>query len=246
MDLIHRQKFFIHTYEIDAAGRAQVQALLNFLQDAAARHAARLGFSVPDLMKRGLTWVLSRYHLSIRRYPRFFEEVTVTTWPSGLQGYFALRDFEMSDAEGLFLAATTSWMLLSLKTKQRVKAEDHLPADMVHDRRSLPDAFPTIPPLGAATRERRFRVSRRDLDMNRHVNNVVYIHWALEAVDDEVVAAKRPVDLEVSYRAEAFYDDEIISSLSPAEESDGKAAFLHRITRASDGAELARLRTSWA
>ncbi len=246
MELIYQQKFFIHTYEIDAAGRAHFLSLLNFLQDAAAGHASKLGFGVPDLVKRGLTWVLSRYHVSIQRYPRFFDEVTVTTWPSGLQGYFALRDFEMSDAKGPFLAATTSWMLLSLQTKQPVKAEDHLSADMVHPRRSLPDAFPTIPPLASAAREVRFRVSRRDLDMNRHVNNVVYIHWALEAVDDEVAAAKRPVDLEVSYRAEAFYNEEVVSRVGPAEEAGENAAFLHRIVRASDGAELARLRTRWA
>jgi acyl-ACP thioesterase len=246
MDLTYEQKFFIHTYEIDAAGRAQVLALLNFLQDAAAGHASRLGFSVPDLVKRGLTWVLSRYRVSIQRYPRFFEEVKVTTWPSGLQGYFALRDFEMSDAKGPFLAATTSWMLLSLATKQPVKAEDHLAADMVLPRRSLPDAFPTIPPLATAARETRFRVARRDLDMNKHVNNVVYIHWALEALDDEVVATKRLVDLEVSYRAEAFYNEEIVSRVGPAEDAEGSTAFLHRIVRASDGAELARLRTRWA
>ncbi|MDH4196925.1 MAG: thioesterase [Candidatus Aminicenantes bacterium] len=246
MDLIYDQKFFIHTYEIDAEGRAQVLALLNFLQDAAAGHASRLGFSVPDLVKRGLTWVLSRYRVSIQRYPRFFEEVTVKTWPSGLQSYFALRDFEISDAKGPFLAATTSWMLLNLKTKQPVKAEDHLAADMVHPQRSLPDAFPTIPSLAGAVREMKFRVARRDLDMNKHVNNVVYIHWALEAVEDEVAAAKRPVDLEVSYRAEAFYKEDVVSSVGTAEEVEGTVAFLHRIVRASDGTELARLRTRWA
>lgn len=246
MDLLYEQKYLIHTYEIDAEGRAQTLALLNFLQDAAAAHAARLGFSVPDLMKRGLTWVLSRYRISIARYPRFFEEVKVTTWPSGLQGYFALRDFEMSDARGPLLQATTSWMLLSLETKQRVKAEDHLSAGMVHERRAIPDDFPTIPPLGEAMRETRFRVARRDLDMNRHVNNVVYIHWALEAVEDEVAGAKRPVDLEVSYRAEAFYKEDIISSVGPAEEADRTEVFLHRIVRASDGTELARLRSRWA
>jgi len=246
MDLVYEQKFFIHTYEIDAEGRAQVLALLNFLQDAAAGHASRLGFSVPDLVKRGLTWVLSRYRVTIERYPRFFEEVKVTTWPSGLQGYFALRDFEMSDARGQFLAATTSWMLLDLRTKQPVKAAEHLAAEMVHPRRSLPDSFPTIPPLESAARELGFRVARRDLDMNKHVNNVVYIHWALEAVEDAVAAAKKLVDLEVSYRAEAFYNEEVLSRVGPAEEAAGATAFLHRIIRASDGAELARLRTRWS
>lgn len=118
---------------------------------------------------------------------------------------------------------------------------------MALDRRAIPDAFPPIPPLAAAEREARFRVARRDLDMNRHVNNVVYIHWALESVADEVAAAMRPADIEVSYRAEAFYGDEILSAVGPAgEDAEGSATFLHRITRASDGTELARLRTRWA
>ncbi len=248
MDLLFERTFFIHTYEIDAEGRVHVLSLLNFLQDAAAGHAARLGFSVPDLVKRGLTWVLSRYRVSVERYPRFFEEVAVATWPSGLERSFALRDFEISDDRGILLRATSSWMLLDLETKRPVRADEHLPAAMVLDRRAVADAFPPIPQLGAAEREARFRVARRDLDMNRHVNNVVYIHWALEAVDEAVAAAMRPVDIEISYRAEAFYGDEIVSTAGSAdEEAAGSGeAFLHRITRASDGTELARLRTRWA
>ena len=44
-----------------------------------------------------------------------------------------------------------------------------------------------------------FRVRQSDLDMNRHVNNAVYVGWALEAAPEDVAQSRRPVDIEVGY-----------------------------------------------
>jgi medium-chain acyl-[acyl-carrier-protein] hydrolase len=90
------------------------------------------------------------------------------------------------------------------------------------------------------------------LDLNKHVNNVVYIQWALEAVPEDVLTRRRPVELEVSYRAEAFYGDAVLSragadpgaATSPAGSTSGPV-FLHQIVNARTGAELTRLRTGW-
>ena len=81
--------------------------------------------------------------------------------------------------------------------------------------------------------------------MNRHVNNAVYVGWALESAPDEVAATRRPVDIEVDYRAEALAGDTIIARCE-LETGAGAGQFLHEITREKDGKELARLRVNWA
>ena len=126
-DLIYRKEYTVHTYETDARGLARPVALLNFLQDSAGDHAGRLGLSVVDLFKRNMTWVLSRYHVLIHRYPALGARLEVMTWPSGKHGYFAIRDFEVSDGSGgPILSATSSWMVIGLEKKQAVKVGDAL------------------------------------------------------------------------------------------------------------------------
>jgi acyl-ACP thioesterase len=243
--MIYRKKFMIHTFEVDFRGKALLTTLLNFLQDAAGEHAARLGFGMDDLFRKNQTWLLSRYHIKIHGYPVLGETVEVETWPSGRAGNFALRDFEVRGPGGRpVAAATTSWILFHVGRRQIESLQEHLPDRISIERRALEDGFPPLPKIEETENEVGLRVNFSDLDFNRHVNNVVYIQWAMEAVPAAILQSKRPVDVEVLYKAEAFYGDEILSRLRSIGR-EGEPAFIHQIVKKQTSAELARLRTHW-
>jgi acyl-ACP thioesterase len=245
-ELVFHKEFTVHTYETDARGLARTVTLLNYLQDSAGDHAGRLGLSVLDLFKRHMTWVLSRNHVLVHRYPAIGERLEVTTWPSGKDGYFATRDFEVADGRGApVLSATSSWMVIELERKQPLKVNDIVDVPYAVDRRALDDPFASLPVLSASDAELRFRVESGHLDWNRHVNNAVYVQWALEPVPQEVLGKSRPVELEVSYRAEALYGDEVVSAVQRIPDDGRGPLFLHQIRNAATGTELARLRTRW-
>jgi medium-chain acyl-[acyl-carrier-protein] hydrolase len=245
--LIYRKEYTVHAFETDARGLARPVALLNFLQDSAGDHAGRLGLSVVDLSKRRMTWVLSRYNVRFHRYPALGERLEVTTWPSGKRGYFATRDFEVADGGGgPVLSATSSWMVLNLDNRQTVKVDEVVGPEYALEKRALDDPFASLPVLSARDSEVGFRVETGHLDWNRHVNNAVYVQWALEAVPPEVLLVRRPAAIEVSYRAEALYGDSVLSVAQMTAEEGPGAVFLHQILNAATGAELTRLRTRWA
>jgi len=242
----YRKKYPIHSYEVDAEGRAHLLSLLNFLQDAAGDHAGSWGLSATDVLRKGLTWILSRYHLKIVRYPLYGQAVEVTTWASGKKDFFALRDFEVLDEKGrTLLGATTSWLLIRSDNKQPVRLDNYVPDGLTCPRRAVDDDFPPLPLLEAADAELTIPVLTKDLDFNKHVNNAVYVQWALEAVPADVMNAMRPMDVEVSFRAEAFYGERIISKIQDVRGATPRA-FLHQVYRPADGKELTRLRTVWA
>ena len=120
----------------------------------------------------------------------------VTTWPSGKHGYFALRDFEVSDGGGdPVLSATSSWMVIGLDKKQPVKVDEAIAIPYAVDKRALADPFDSLAVPAARDAEVGFRVESGHIDWNRHVNNAVYVQWALEAVPPDVlqtVPAGRP------------------------------------------------------
>jgi acyl-ACP thioesterase len=245
MDKTCTTKFLVHTYEVDFRARALPLTLLNYLQDAAGEHATRLGFSVLEIMKRNLTWFLSRYHIRVRRYPSFGETIAVTTWPSGKQGIFALRDFEIADADGRIIGeATSSWVLWNLKLRQPARLEENLPDRVALEKRALADAFGPLPACPAGGRELPFRVEMQDIDFNNHVNHPVYVQWALETAPESVLRTLAPVEIEVAYKGEALYGEEVVSRIHPAEEGP-RPVFLHGIYHREKGTELTRLRTTW-
>jgi medium-chain acyl-[acyl-carrier-protein] hydrolase len=218
---------------------------LNYLQDAAGDHAATLGFSVLDLLKRRMTWLLSRYHVQVLRPPRVGETVILSTWPSGKKGIFALRDFEAEDGDGRALfKATSSWILWDLTTRQPAGLEENLPDAATVERRAIDDPFLPLPGVERPEREEVFRVWMQDIDFNIHVNHASYILWALETAPEEILRTAVPSEIEVAYKAEAFYGDEVVSRLE-VEASAPVAIFRHGLFRRRDGMELVRLRTCW-
>lgn len=234
--------YVVRSYEIDTSGHVRPLTLLNYMQDAAGEHAARLGLSVIDLFKRNLTWVLSRYHVRFHSFPFVHSNIHLKTWPSGREGRFALREFELTDgSETPVISASTSWMLLNLETRRPVRVDEHLPDLPIDTLRMVEDRFTSLPELSEFSCELPFRVRHGDVDLNKHVNNVVYVDWALETLPPEKIGKLRPTSVEISYRAESYYGDRIFSRSLFTDE----ATSLHKLVSEQSGKEVARLRVQW-
>lgn len=245
-----QQKLFLaSSYEIlsfdtDFRGRAHISALMNYMQDAARRHSVREKFSVFDLAEKGLTWVVSRYHLLVSRYPRLGETILIRTWASGKHGFYALRDFEIFDNQNnLIAAATSSWMIIELAGRRPVRLENLLPDELILRERALEDDFPTLPIVERLDHRAVFKVMFEDLDYNRHVNNVVYSRWAVDGMPVDVLFSGRPQEMEINYRSEAFYGEEI-EVITQTPETPG-GFWIQQIYNLTSGKEVSRIRLRW-
>lgn len=237
------KNYIVQYYETDQRGFARPVALLNYLQSIAGEHATLLGVAVADLRKSGHTWVLSRIHLAMERYPRGGNSVRIKTWLATRETLFTVRDFELYDMAGVLIGrATTSWAVLNLKSRRPVKLLNVLPMYPLNPERALDDAFNALPVLETSEYELRLPVLRGDLDINRHVNNTVYAGWALETIPEEVDSTCYLADMEIGFRAEALYGDTIVARSAKTEDMQ---VFIHCIENGTDGRELARLQTRW-
>jgi len=241
---IYEADYTVRSYEIDPTGHVLPLTLFHYMQDAAGEHSARLGISVRDLFKRNLTWVLSRYHVRFHRYPRVHSRVYLRTWPSQWQGRFALREFELTDETGApVVTASTSWMLLDLKTRHPLNVGEHLAPVPMLPQRLIDDRFESLPKLADGFFELPFRVRHGDVDLNQHVNSIVYIDWALETLPPDRIGRLHPASVEISYRAEAYYGDRIFSRSGFVAEAPPVS--LHSLLSEKTGKEVARLRVAW-
>jgi acyl-ACP thioesterase len=234
-----REKFQVRSFDTDALGWLTAPRLLGYLLEAAGKSADSLGVGLAALRGRGLTWVLGRLQVAIGEPLQLGDAIEVETWPSGLVRSAAWRDFRVSRSGHRAAQATSVWFALDLQTRAPVRPQELFPerlhAPLDHERwlsKSVPELS------GLPGEERTYPVRRADIDLNHHVTAASYVTWAMEAVPEPLWATRRLGSLDTQYLEECHFGDTVVSSSS----ADGVDAILHRISRQSDGGELARLR----
>ena len=244
-DTHYRDSLRVRGSEIDPRGRLSILAVANYMQEAAGLHAGELGFALDQLFPLGLTWVLARLRIRIDRYPRWRERVGIETWPSSVDARFTTRDFVFTDAAGeRFGVATTSWAVMDLKTRSPRPPQPEFVALITDTTRVLTFEDRSLPRPEAPQWCREYDVRLSDLDLNRHVNNVVYLNWALEPVPLDVWKARTLREVDLSFKAEVRYGETVSVEAESRETADGLEV-LHRVLRKVDGAELAVARSRW-
>jgi acyl-ACP thioesterase len=236
--------FPIHTYELDPHFRLSVSAYLGFLQEAAGHNAHALGFSIPQLQARNLTWMLSRLRVRLWVYPGWRKNLTVETWPVGVSRLFALRDFRTYlDGEEVGVAAS-AWILLDVRRRRPVRPETLAGwSGLLRPERAFAADLEKLPafPAGEGAREQELQVRYGDLDVNLHANNLRYAEWLLESLPAELLRTCVPAELDFDFLAEASAGERILSRSAPLDDD----SYAHSLVRRYDDVEVARARTTW-
>ena len=128
---VREEKFTVKTYECQPDGNIKMAFLMLYLQEVAAQHAEQLGFGFARLNKINSHWVLSNFRIEINRLPKWNNEITIKTWPSGHTRLIATREFVGSDQNGFELfRAGSQWMILdkdSSRPKNLLRLDLDLP-----------------------------------------------------------------------------------------------------------------------
>jgi acyl-ACP thioesterase len=237
--------FRVRAYETDQLGRLSILSFCQLLQEAAGNHARALGVGLEALQERNLTWVLSRIRLTVRRLPAAGEAIEIQTWPSGRDRIFALRDFTVLGGDGAALAsADSAWLVIDRARRRPIRLEPFL--ERIQPAEAPPMLEKPIPPVpagGEGGKRKTLGVRYRDLDANRHVNNVTYVEWIQEGFAPAFFDRRRLSSLEVEFRAEALAGDTVVCTHRP--DPVEPETYLHSVLRQADERELARARTEW-
>jgi acyl-ACP thioesterase len=183
--------------DVSPAGRARLDALARWLQDAAYDDARDSGLDDSGV------WIVRRLALRVLRFPRLNEAIEVATFCSGAAPLWAERSSLLSCGGEVAVEAVAVWVHLQpdgLRPQPLPPGFDAIYGPSAAGRRVRARLrHPAVPPEGAAARAWHFRGA--DLDLAGHVNNAVY--W--QALEDELVEREPEAGLqaEIEHRAPA-------------------------------------------
>jgi medium-chain acyl-[acyl-carrier-protein] hydrolase len=207
---IWTEEVTVKSYETDFQMHWRTGSIFQVMQEAAAHHAAHLGFPYAEMMAQNRIWVLSRVKIRFFNLPSQEEGVTIRTWPKGIQQkVFFMRDFELTAENGQPVAAATSAWILINPTARRMLLPQALPVPVPDNGglSALNELLERIQ-LPAGLPERlRARAGYNAIDQMGHVNNARYIEWISDCFPFEQHAASRLDWLQINYVNEVKPDD---------------------------------------
>lgn len=203
----------ITCYEADANQLMRPTAMLDLMQEAANVNATTLGFGFDEMIETNAAWVLSRMHVRFDKLPAWRQDVKLETWHKGVAKLFYLRDFILSDTEGnAMIKATTSWLIIDMNTRRLIRNSDlaSSPEKCTKEDVIAEPADKVVVPVDIEPElVRKHPVTWSEVDTMGHVNNVKYVVWAIDAVEQEVVRERPLKELLVNYDAEVMPGDTV-------------------------------------
>ncbi len=224
-------------------------AIVDYLQLIAYEHAYNLELSFQQTFKQNLTWYLLRNYIEMYKYPKLNDLLTVRSWVAHSESdMYSLRDFQILDESGnIICSATTSWILYHFIKKRPVSYIAHFSDRPFRHERSVVYDFPKLELPEKIDEKVELTVRRSDLDLNKHVNNRVYLEWALESMPKKYIEKYRISKFEISFKGQAYHKDKVlveteIKKLSKKE--DGIVA-ISKISKMKKGELLTKVKSYW-
>ena len=203
----------IFTYEyktrytdVGSNNKLTLKALVATLQQAAISHSEKAGYGVNDIKHTHLAWLLLDWKVQVISYPHSNENLTVKTWPRVFDKLYSYRDFEIFNEDNNLVAiASSKWFAIDTQSKKIRKLTSEIGEaygepvtkcvfeDTFNEKLKVPEALKL---------NFNYAIQRRDIDTNGHVNNLNYIDFALETLDEEIYNNNTFYNLEVIYKKE--------------------------------------------
>ena len=242
------RSFTILPSDAGTGGVIKPRNLTDCLQDTADMAARELKADVHSVMDKGYAWILVHVKISVDRWPELGEKITIRTWHNVNDGLYTFRAFDARSAdEKALLSGSTSWLLLDLARSRPVKPKNILDAE---SNPPVPSEFIELPreisENSHKKHKKNFEVRLHDLDANDHVNNAVYIEWAVESVPSEILRNCQLSGWDVIYRKGARLGDEVMVNTQeePIDEKNSPIKTFTGIMNAG-GTFLCTVRTYW-
>jgi len=204
---IFKESMLLTTNLIDIHKEFHLYAMINLLQDLAARHADDLGFGWNFMNANNWFWVLIRLRIDILQHPKWKEKLIVETWPKEHDMISSYRDFVFTDLEGNeLIRASTAWIVLDRETRRPIRM-----STVFSQQRPLVRRDAINEPLNKILipKEkfllRKLKVLYTDLDMNLHMNNANYVRKILDAYELDFLQKHHAKQLILNFLKETVY-----------------------------------------
>lgn len=243
--VITDKEYEVHYYESDYKKRALMTSLIDYFNDVATYQSEVLGIGIDYMRSNDMAWVLYKWDINVKEYPKYGEKVLVRTEPCAVKKFYAYRRFYILNSNNEIIATAKSlWLLINTKKRRPMRISENFIkvfglTDENNDILEIDDIMkPSIDEASIG-----FKIRYSDIDTNGHVNNEKYAGWIIESVPLDIVTKYTLVNMKITYKKETKYGENI-RVLTSLKDMENKKIFIHRILN-ENGEEVTLGETTW-
>lgn len=203
--MIYTENFKMSLKDIGKQNKIKNRAILEILENIAGYQSDYVGFGANETVKTKIAWVLLDWELEVIKRPTYGQTLQVKTWGRNMNKFFTYRDYEIYDENNeLCIIATSKWTLLNIEKRKMVRLTEELIEKYKPEEKSvfLDEKLDKIKIPTKFISNIKYKVIRKDIDLNKHMHNLYYLDLAYEALPEDVYA-KRPFDnVRITYKKE--------------------------------------------
>lgn len=237
---VGRFEFPIAPQFVDFQSKIKLSHLIDLILTASGMNADDNGFGIRHLHMLGGTWVLSRFALEMKCFPKEYEKITIETWVEEVHTLNTIRNYRVYNEQGEVIGNSTSvWVMINWTTRRPMELNQ---LEGIHDFATFQTSGIERPlKLDAVGGEpiEEFGVKYTDIDINQHVNTVHYLDWMVNSftLDEHRAHSIRRIDVnfmnEVVYgnHVSVFKEEIAENDFRFEAKADAKTAFRGRLVR---------------
>ena len=205
---MYEKDFTVEYVDVDVNNKLSNFGFFKYLQEIACLHADACEYGLNSVYKTRVAWILLDWKLNIFSRPSWNSSIHIKTWPSQMDFVSCYRDFEITGMSGEIIATATSrWVLVNIDSKHMSKiAPEVIEAFGACQESACEDKIEKIKEPETYEKSLEYTIMKRDIDTNRHLNNLNYILLASELLPDNTYYSK----IDVMYKKQCFLGDSVL------------------------------------
>lgn len=194
----------LKTVYFDEYDQIKPSAILDLFQDAAGIHANLIGVGFDDMVNRGYYWILVRTEFEIIKNPKPLSKVKIATWPHQKSRIDANREYAILDSDdNLLVKGISKWVVININTRRLSRLDDINYNGEYYNINNYVDIAKIKLPEACFKHVYTYKVCKKDIDHNKHMNNSKYADIIFEVYDN-----RNPIkNMTIEYIKESKKDD---------------------------------------
>lgn len=207
---LYERNFHVELCDVDIENKLTNYGILRMMQEIATAQSDSLGISINHLEEKPFSWLLINWKLKVYSRPKWNSILKVKTWPSSADKLYSYRDFEICTENGEVIAqATSKWILVNFITKKIIRtSQEILDTYKPSNTHIFEEPFSKLKEPVDYQIIGNYTISRHDLDINRHTNNLSYLRIVNNFLPEKIYNTDFR-NLEILYKKECKLGDEL-------------------------------------
>ena len=207
-----KKNYAIRYSDLDSHMCVSMTTLLEMFQDVSVCHSAATGFGLQELQKNGVAWLLQGWRIKVFRKPEYPGPIEVCTGVTEVRTVYGYRDYRVIDQGEVAAIGKATWFMYDLKKMRPCRVKENILQSYQMIENEYPDfVMKKLLPEQDLEEKMRFRVLRKELDTNHHLNNVKSFQLLTEILPEDFVYN----EILITYRRSASYGEELSAMMKP-------------------------------